>query len=176
MRRKIFGGFWAAIAIIIGVLSWHYTNLGSKADADTQLNQVNLLLIQQKKYVVSREIESLDSTSQIDLIEAKKVQLDQLVQQEFSLQSKELELQKLKDGNATTLSYLGGIGLYLTIGSIAIAYSLSSEPKKKPIQESGIRLVSGQGIYIPADQEQLSTDLNHEVQKFIKSSRKNKFM
>lgn len=67
---------------------------------------------------------------------------------------------------------MAGAGLFLTIAAIAITYSLSSKPKNKSNQLEERRLVSGQGIYIPANQEQLARDINHEVEKYLKESGK----
>lgn len=144
--------------------------MGSMLDKQIQSNQESLLRLQQEEYLLNQEIGGFDSKKQADLIETKKSLLDKLVQNEFEVQIVGLGLQDDKNDLTSFQSYLAGAGLFLTIAAIAITYSLSSEPKKKSNQLEVRQLVTGQGIYIPSNQEQLARDLNHEIEKYLKES------
>lgn len=172
MRKSIFGWIWGSIAFVFLLISFYSTHMGSELDKQLQSNQESLLRLQQEKYLLNKEIGGLDSKKQAVLIENKESLLDKLVQDEFAVQTAGLGLQDLKNDFTTFQSYMAGAGLFLTIAAIAITYSLSSKPKNKSNQLEERRLVSGQGIYIPANQEQLARDINHEVEKYLKESGK----
>ncbi|OHX41354.1 hypothetical protein [Cytobacillus oceanisediminis] len=167
MKNNIFSWFWGAVAFVFLAISIYITNLGSNMDKQLQTNQETLLKLQKEKYLINEEIEGLDNQKQAALIETNKSKLDKLVQDEFDLQTVGLELQEVKNEYSTLQSYLAGAGLFLTIAAIALAYAISSEPKKKKsIQLKGRKSKSKKGIYIPANQKQLARDLKQEVEKY----------